>query len=166
LIELTEDSLRLSVPDEFDAKNFDDSSHGLAHCMKAVDFVIEIPSHILFLEFKDPDHPRAQEKAKKKFLEKIQSGALDSELTQKYRDSWLYLRALKGRAAKPFRYFVLIACESLTAAELTVRTDELRKKLPVKGTNDQEWSWFVEDCAVFNLDTWNRNFPEIPVERV
>lgn len=166
MTDFVEGNLRLRIPDGLSSRNFDDSSHGLAHCMKAVDFIVEISSHILLLEFKDPDHPKTPENERKKFLAKIKSGALDAELTQKYRDSWLYLKASEGVPAKPFRYFVLIACESLSAAELTVRTDELRKKLPLKGTGSQDWSWFVEDCAVFNLGSWNRSLPQIPVERI
>ncbi|MCC4246590.1 hypothetical protein [Stappia indica] len=134
--------------------------------MKAVDFIVEIPSHILLLEIKDPDHPRSQEKDRINFIKKIKSGALDVELTQKYRDSWIYLKASGDIPKKPLRYFVLIACESLTPAELTVRTDELKRKLPLKGIKGQDWSWFVEDCAVFNLRSWNRKFPQIPVERI
>ena len=160
-----EGNLCLSVADGLAARNFDDSSHGLAHCMKAVDFIVEIPSHILLIEFKDPDHPSAHETNRADFLAKFSSGNLDVELTQKYRDSWLYLRASGPLPEKPFRYFVLVACENLTSAELTVRTDELRKKLPLKGVGGQDWSWFIQDCAVFSLASWNANLPQLQITR-
>ena len=119
MIELTEDSLRLSVPDEFDAKNFDDSSHGLAHCMKAVDFVIEIPSHILFLEFKDPDHPRAQEKAKKKFL----AESTDRYLTDKLKLLKDYKETLKSAEAA----FEERGVDGTLAFQLTVLSSTIEK---------------------------------------
>ena len=43
------------------ARKFDDHSHGLSHCMKAVDFVVELPHLYLFIEFKDPEHPSAKQ---------------------------------------------------------------------------------------------------------
>lgn len=134
--------------------------------MKAVDFVLETRSHFLLVEFKDPDNPLTRAPERDKFISKVKSGGLDQDLTQKFRDSWLYLRASNGPPSKPIRYFVLIACSSLTSAELTVRTGELRKRLPLVGKDDQDWNWFVEDCAVFNLESWNRVFPQLALERL
>lgn len=44
-------------------RKFDDeAAHGLSHCMKAVDFIIELPERLLFVEFKDPENPQTPAK--------------------------------------------------------------------------------------------------------
>ena len=49
-----EEDLQMEIKGVVDARKFDDSSHGLSHCMKAVDFIVEHPNRYLFIEFKDP----------------------------------------------------------------------------------------------------------------
>ncbi|MCE2515700.1 MAG: hypothetical protein J4F37_11955, partial [Acidobacteria bacterium] len=58
---LVEGSLRITLPRGARARKFDDpSTHGLTHRhLKAVDFVIEQNDRTLFLEVKDPEHPKA-----------------------------------------------------------------------------------------------------------
>ena len=48
---LREGNLELYLPDDVRAKKFDDSTHGLSHCMKAVDFIVETSDKIIFIEF-------------------------------------------------------------------------------------------------------------------
>ena len=58
---LTEGDLSFTFNGALSAIQFDDgSTHGLTHCMKAVDFVVEFQDYYLFVEVKDPDHPSAQ----------------------------------------------------------------------------------------------------------
>ena len=54
---LDEEDLQMEVKGATDARKFDDASHGLSHCMKAVDFIVERPDRYLFIEFKDPQNP-------------------------------------------------------------------------------------------------------------
>jgi len=63
---LTEGDLSFTFNGALSAIQFDDgSTHGLTHCMKAVDFVVEFQDYYLFVEVKDPDHPSAQSQNKK-----------------------------------------------------------------------------------------------------
>lgn len=48
-----------------DARRFDDASHGLSHCMKAVDFIAESKDHILLIEVKDFEAPNCCNKHNK-----------------------------------------------------------------------------------------------------
>ncbi len=84
---LREGDLELRLPAEALGRRFDDASHGLSHCMKAVDFIIELADKILFIEFKDPEHPRARPAAQAAFVKEFQNGEIDSSLVIKYRDS-------------------------------------------------------------------------------
>ena len=164
---LQERNLQVTINGEVDAWKFDDeSSHGLSHCMKAVDFIVEFPDRYMFLEFKDPRHPDAPQQSRDRFILEFSRGQLDEELKYKYRDSFLYEWA-SGRADKPVHYFVLVADDALTDAELAVRTDALARVLPLKGPNSRLWTKrIVESCVVFNIESWNRLLPRYPLNRV
>ena len=160
----TEGNLQLTVHNAVNARKFDGPDHGLSHCMKAVDFVVELPDRYLFIEFKDPDHPQSSEQNRKEFEESFRTGQVDEDLKYKYRDSFLYEWA-SGRADKPIYYYVLVASDTLDRTQLTERTDDLRRKLPIAGP--VEWaSNIVEDCAVFNIQSWNETFPDYPIVRL
>ena len=164
---LREGNLQITFPRDAKARKFDDGeSHGLSHCMKAVDFIVEEPNRISFIELKDPEHPHAKEADRKEFIESFRSGALDEDLKYKYRDTFLYQWA-SGRVGKPIFYWVIIAISNLTASDLLIRTDDLKRKLPLKGPPSGEWKQpIVAGCMVFNIDTWNRRQPRFPLSRI
>jgi len=163
---LEEGNLRIAVPKGARPCRFDGPGHGLSHCMKAVDFVVEMDDRILFIECKDPDHPESRTKDRKKWLRSFQSGEVTKEIVRKYRDSFLYAWA-EERAEKPIHYCVLIAMESLTDADLLARTDELRRSLPVVGPPCGSWKRsIVTDGMVFNLRSWNRCMKAFPATRI
>ena len=56
---LREGNLQITINNAIEARKFDDASHGLSHCMKAVDFFVELPDRYLFIEVKDPQAPQA-----------------------------------------------------------------------------------------------------------
>lgn len=44
---LIEGNLQITIPGAVQARKFDDgASHGLTHCMKAVDFIVELADRI------------------------------------------------------------------------------------------------------------------------
>ena len=137
---LTEGELQLSLPVGARGRCFDDpATHGLTHCMKAVDLIVGTADRSWFIEFKDPEHSRAGERSREVFLHDFRSGRLDNDLKTKYRDSWLYEHA-QGRLTKPVHFAVLIACSTLTAAELLNRTEALRRQLPLRGPGGRAWA--------------------------
>ena len=159
-----EGDLRIAISNAEDVRKFDDSSHGLSYCMKAVDLVVELSDRYLFVEFKDPQHPHSNPRTSQQFIQSFQTGQLDEDLKYKYRDSFLYEWAA-GRANKPIYYLVLVALDSLTEVELSIRTDDLKRKLPINGAP----SWVrgvVAGCSVFNISSWNKNLPNFLVSRL
>ena len=163
---LQEGNLQVTIDGEIDAWKFDDTSHGLSHCMKAVDFVVELPDRYLFLEFKDPQHPSAHQQSRDKFTQEFAGGLLDEDLKYKYRDSFLYQWASE-KVDKPVHYWVLVADDALTDAELTLRTDRLARVLPLTGPESGAWTrQIVKGCVVFNIDSWNRLVPQYPMIRL
>ena len=148
---LTEGDLQIDFPDAVDGRKFDGPDHGLSHCMKAVDFIVELPDHYLFVEVKDPQHPRATLQSRNNFVADMRSGRLDKDLKYKYRDSFLYEWAM-GRVWKPIEYRVLISLDTLDDAQLLSRKDSLARNLPQWGLNNQPWPRpIVDSCNVFNL---------------
>ena len=162
----TEGDLRIEFTGAVDGRKFDGPDHRLSHCMKAVDFVVELPGHYVFVELKDPQNPQATPQDLAAFTDTLRSGKLEKDLRYKYRDSFLYEWA-SGRADKPIDYLVLIALDTLDDARLYETTKSLKRSLPQRGPD--AWPWqheIVRGCGVFNLESWNRRLPQYPVNRV
>ena len=162
---LSEGTIQITFNGAIGGRKFDDgSSHGLSHCMKAVDFIVELPERFLFVEIKDPEAPQVPEENTEEFRARFKRGQLDESLKYKYRDSFLYEWA-SGRAHKPIDYFVLIT--GIDRKVLLSRLDALKQRLPFLGPNSLPWSRpIVSKVGVFNMDTWNDRFPQYPVIRV
>lgn len=163
---MTEGNISIDFSQSLSAKKFDGDDHGLSHCMKAVDFIVELKDKIYFVEIKDPDHPNAKPNDRNEFVKKLESSELINELKYKYRDSYLYELAMK-KVTKPVHYLVLICLDSLTETELTNRMDILKKDMPVDGPPRNHWPQkFVHGCIVMNLRTWNSHLPKFPASRI
>lgn len=162
---LSEGTIQITFEDAIGGGKFDDvATHGLSHCMKAVDFVVELPERFLFVEIKDSDAPQVPEVSAEEFRNRFKQGQLDESLKYKYRDSFLYEWA-SGRAHKPIDYFVLIT--GIDKKVLLSRLDALKRKLPSLGPNSLPWSRpIVSKFGIFNMDTWNDRFPDYPAIRV
>ena len=162
---LTEGTVQITFSDAIDGRKFDDgATHGLSHCMKAVDFIVELPERFLFVEIKDAGALQSPEAHTKEFRERFKRGQLDESLKYKYRDSLLYEWA-SGRAHKPIDYFVLIT--GIDKKVLLSRLDALKRKLPSLGPSSLPWSRpIVSKIGIFNMETWNVRFPHYPVIRV
>ena len=163
----TEGNIQITFPRSASARKFDDpTTHGLSHCMKAVDFVVEEGDLISFIEIKDPDHPHARKADREKFIDEFLSGRLDEDLKYKCRDSFLY-RWAADRVDKPVNYWIIIALDILTEMQLSMRTDDLKSKLPLNGPSSGKWKQpIVTDCMVFNIETWNKHQRRFPLSRI
>ena len=161
---LSEGDLRLTVPDPANGRQFDDTQHGLSHCMKAVDWVVDLPERTCFVEVKDPEAPGARNfRQGGRFLQSFLAGELTPSLVTKFRDSFLYEWAC-DRIDKPISFYVIVASETLDVAQLVTRTDDLKRRLPVG--SPAEWTRaMAQDCCVFNVAKWNEVFPQFPLSR-
>lgn len=161
-----EGDLEIEFPDQAAPRRFDDpKTHKLAHCMKAVDCIFEWKGDTFFLEIKDPDNPKAQAEGKAQFLQDLQSGVLNNNLTYKYRDSFLYEYA-SGRVKGKIHYIVLLCMSRLDSYLLSNRSDELRKLIPLEGPSGPWQKSFVNSCSVLNIASWKRQFDQFPVRRL
>ena len=164
MIVLAEGDLRLEIPEGKSVREFDNSQHGLSHCMSAVDWIVDLGDRVWFIEVKDPDDPQARAYSNtEQFLQSFFNDELTQKLVKKFRDSFLYEWACE-RIGSPVDYFVIVASRSLEDAQLTFFTDNLKSKLPVNTPG----SWtrpIAEHCVVFNIGTWNRHFTEYRLYR-
>ncbi|MCP5331434.1 MAG: hypothetical protein H7A05_09400 [Pseudomonadales bacterium] len=158
---LTEGTLQFDFVGAIKAFKFDEQDrtlltyHGLSHCMKAVDFVVEYVDHYLFVEIKDPSNQNRygtpQDKAD-----------LLKNLTTKFRDTFLY-RWAENKLDKPVRYQCLVEVDN---AQTLYLMNQLKNQLP---TTKQPARWsqpLAQLCAVANRTTWNATFPNIQVSRI
>ena len=154
---LTEGTLQITFNGAIDARKFDDRAHGLSHCMKAVDFIVEFSECYLFVEIKDPTSPEEYQK-------RLERRELDWSLRYKFRDSFLYEWA-SGRANKAIDYYVLIT--GVDKQLLRSRYEALIQKLPRYGPGSRPWCRpIVRKVGLFNMATWNHRLPNYPVIRV
>jgi len=167
-MKLTEGELEFDFTDAIDGFKFDETDtasahfHGLSHCMKAVDFIIELPNEYLFIEVKDPSHSESTDERRGKFKNKVTSGKLLSELVQKYRDTFLY-RWAENKVDKPIHYICLITLESPLVLHLMKK---LKKQLP-EGKASPRWQQGIaSSCIVVNIENWNQQFTQWPITRL
>lgn len=163
---LFEGGLRITVPAHALARRFDGEDHRLSHCMKAVDFVLELPDCYRFIEIKSPARGLDPESSAEEYLGRFTSGQVDLALIRKYRDSFLYEWAA-GRADKPVDYLVLIGLDKIDRAHLIRRRDALQTGIPTRLPAGVPWTRSIgRRCGVFDIASWNRTYPQYRVERV
>ena len=164
-ITLREGELQVELPTPAQGRKFDDQTHGLSHCMKAVDWIVDLPDKVYFVEVKDLDsRGAASHDTRKGYLEDLEAGKHDRDLVTKFRDSFIYQWAC-GQVDKPIFYLVVIACRALDNAMLVQRTDALRRKLP-SGVQKVWKLAIAENVLVLNERTWNEQFSNFPMARV
>ena len=168
MLPLEECDLRIEFTNALDGFIFDQMKsalpnfHGIA-VMHRVDFIVELVEAWLFVEVKDPSHPKAQAKGLASFHAELNDGTLSSTFASKFMDSFVY-RWAERKIDKPIHYLSLVTLEAPLLLNLA---DEIAKKLPPQGKPVARWQRsFLESCQVFNIETWNDNFPKWPVTRL
>ena len=158
---LREGELEFDFTDALNGFKFDETDkqseyyHGLSHCMKAVDFIIELENDYLLVEVKDFYDP-AQYHNSDSFKK------LRNDLKIKLRDSMLY-RFAENLLDKPIRYLCLMTLEDALNSRLM---QELKRIVP-EGIASTRWEKpLAKSCIVANINRWNINFPKWQVRRI
>lgn len=161
------DGYRFDFTDAVAAFKFDETDptnpafHGAP--MKAVDVVAELPCVYLFVEVKEYVNPAD-------FCADSSESTgnphhftwLKNYLKYKYRDSYLY-RYAEDKTDKPVHYLCLLNFDD---ALNSIMQKDLCIDLPVKNI-PKRWNHSIaKSCQVFNLSSWNRNFPKWPVQKI
>ena len=130
--------------------------------MRAVDWVIKRHEKLLFVEVKDPASSAARRhEDAEKFAKSFQSSDLIPDLVTKFRDTFLYGWARECVVAS-VRYFVIVTGVEMPL--LQAQTDQLLRRVP--GGPQKPWHRPLADrCAMFDIASWNREFPDMPLAR-
>lgn len=119
--------------------------HGLSHCMKAVDFIVEYQDYYLFIEVKDIPSQYSEQQNQQELI---------NRLVYKFRDSFLY-RWAEEKLDKSIKYLCLIELEN---PQICWLMDELKRKLPEKYS--KRWKKNpATTCIVANIKSWNESLP-------
>jgi len=158
---LREGPLQFDFSDAKAAFKFDEQDrsasayHGLSHCMKAVDFLVEYDDHYLFIEVKIPRSPA-------RYASEHDISDLIKNLTQKFRDTFLY-RWAEDKLDKPVHYHCLIELDNAQTLHLM---HQLKRHLPTERCPIRWQRPLAHVCTVANRETWNAVFPNIQVRHV
>jgi hypothetical protein len=152
---LREGNLSFDFSDAVDGFKFDEQDkdkenfHGLSHCMKAVDFIVEFHDYYLFVEIKNPTDSSEYNHPNKK-------NDLIKTLVTKFRDSFIY-RWAEEKLDKPVKYLCLVELDN---AAISYLMKELKIKLPATVSNAKWKKPLIETCIVTNRAKWNSSFPD------
>ncbi|WP_180108073.1 hypothetical protein [Acinetobacter sp. YH12085] len=168
-MKLKERDLEFTFSDAIDAIIFDEMNdksaanyHGVG-AMHRVDFVVEFEEAIVFVEVKDPGNPKARTEGLQQFYDDLANDVLAKTFVAKYIESFIY-RWAENRLDKPVHYLSLVTMDEELLGNLT---DGIMRKMPPMNKAVPRWKrQFVNNCQVFNIDSWNENFPKWPVKRV
>jgi hypothetical protein len=131
--------------------------------MPRVDFIVEFENDIIFIEVKDPEHPDTEPEHLERFKEKIDNQKLESSLADKYHYSFFF-RWGEGQLNKTVHYLSLITLETALLADID---DGLNRKLHLLNNSSSRWIRRpLGNCQIFNIETWNENFPSWPITRI
>lgn len=164
--QFVEKDLRFDFSKAISAKQVDRPDRELAECSSTIDFIVELENCLLFIEVKDPDHPRATEKAQRKFLNKMTALELARELAKNSRDSFFYEYTM-GQIDKPIVFVALIELPSVHLIDMAPSDEELRKCLLVnKSPSMPDNGLMVKNSIIMDIAMWNNKFTDFPVTRI
>jgi hypothetical protein len=156
-----EGELEFDFSDAIDGFKFDDTDkesdyyHGLSHCMKAVDFIVELETDYLFVEVKDFHAPE-------EYADRERFKHLKNVLITKFRDTFLY-RFAENKIDKPVRYLCLLTLDNALTSRLM---KEIKRAVP-EGMASKRWQKpIAAGCVVLNMDRWNSRFPQWKLRRI
>ncbi|MGM0419216.1 MAG: hypothetical protein ACQEQS_10885 [Thermodesulfobacteriota bacterium] len=158
---LREGSLEFYFSDAINCFKFDETDknshyyHGLSHCMKAVDFIVELEKDYLLVEVKDFYSPDEYEESDK-------FNTLANILKEKFRDTFLY-RYAENKIDKPVHYLCLVNLDNALVSSLMKKI----KIIVPQGIRSNRWERpLVKSCIVANTERWNSRFPKWKITRV
>jgi len=168
--DIREGELVFSFQDARSLDKFDDvNTHGMAHAMKAVDFLAAFGPSTWLMEVKDPEDsgipPEHANKERVRFLSELQSKKLVNDvLAPKLRDTLVYLALAHRAPTNRILYIAVIAVAELDSALLLAATEALKAKCYLPGPFKQLWASNF-DVVVVNLESFNRAFEPHSVTR-
>jgi hypothetical protein len=158
----SEGDLEFNFSNADDCEKFDCSEHKLSHCMSSVDFIFEKNGQVFFVEVKDPGNTQSMQHRD------VDNFTIDREapkLVKKARDTFIY-RYCQEKNINRIGYFVLVTISGIQRQDLIEFRKKLKQQLPILPDSNIWKKRFIEDCIVFNIESWNEFLPQYPVTRI
>jgi len=155
-----ERKLKFGFPDYVVVRRPEKESVRRSECeLKAVDFVLELPDKMLFVEVKNPKRgPRESEEEYKARLRDVESKDAEwKAFVKKFRDAFVY-EAARSRLTFPVEYIVLINIDEVDI--LQSLQERLDWCLPVFDDSAK----MISKVAVVNVDAWKKYMVEFPID--
>jgi len=161
--------LQFAFPDGLNWEELDKQNVKLPVTMKFVDLVIEREKDVLLIEIKDPSHASSPEKERASYFKRLQDNSVvTQELTPKARDSYTYLHLME-KDTKPFKYIVLIGLDAFDEQAQKALLGGFKDRLlaDIRCESFEPWKRrHIEDCVVFSVAGWNKQFPAWQISRL
>ena len=147
----------------------DDNTHGMAHAMKRIDFIVTFAHRTWLIEVKDPESrnipPHRTTAELENFRKKLDSETLYAlELAPKLKDTLVYLALDHQAPRNDISYIAFVQVSSLDAAMLLTAQNKLKKLCYLPGPKGKGWSSKF-NVIVLNMDAWNSKLAPHSVRR-
>jgi len=169
--EINERDLTFTFRDALSVERFDDdTTHGMGHRMKRVDFVVAFPNETWLIEVKDPENriiPAHLKQAQlDAFRKKMHSETLyGRELAPKLRDTLVYLSLAHRSPINKITFICVISIATLDAAMLLTALNKLERSCYLPGPFKRPWASNFS-VLVLNMDAWNEKLHPHSVRRL
>jgi len=129
--------------------------------LSSVDFVVETETHLLFIEVKNPDNPKATEAKREDFLHTLQNNELMAEIGRKFKDSLLRKYAEGFKFVKPVKYiFILQFDRYYEKQRKSFRKSIVNDYIPAKKLNSEAFKAFFkfEGFEMPNVERFSKEY--------
>jgi hypothetical protein len=136
--------------------------------LSSVDFLVETETHLLFIEVKNPDNPKATEAKREEFLQTLQNNELMAEIGRKFKDSLLRKYAEGFEFAKPVKYIFILQFDRYYASQRnSFRKSIVNDYIPAKKLNSEQFKAFpkFDGFEMPNVERFSENY-NFPIQEI
>lgn len=167
-------NFKLKCEDNLNIRKLDREILTYSHCMKNVDFIINLDSinTVIFLEIKNYKklfNNLATEQEKEDFFSKFNYSkpknkeSYSYDFIQKARDTFIREYSSNKIDNKKIHYYIIINIPGNSESKLRTMENELKNNLPLLEKIDDKLyiNPFIHACNIFYSNTWNECLKDI-----
>ncbi|MBF0445657.1 MAG: hypothetical protein HQL68_08705 [Magnetococcales bacterium] len=165
---LVENDLRFDFTRAIKATHIDKPNRAESECSAIVDFIVELPEELLYIEVKDPGNVATSQEDFQNFFNKFKSKELSKTLAKKCRDTF-FSEYVMDHIEKPIYFIAIVEFGNRVFPRYTSQIDKLKKclfidKLPQQSTNHR----VVKNGMIMDVDAWNMHskLKQFPISRI
>ena len=136
------------------------------HDLSAVDFVVETSDNVIFIEVKNPDHPKSTAHSRKVFLNDLETNVYPYLISDKYKNVMLRTWARGEVFSKPIICVLLLEFGALRGTDREKLHEKIFNRLPLS-LNKPEFGnkkHFEKRFDLLSFNEFCSTFPMISVD--